>query len=135
VSLDERTGADGEVVWSWRPDAGAKFSREAIPAKVTGAKEPGPRGERDISRKTIAQGMPVDAAYLWLLTRVLFFAHAAAGALRTRHSLRPLASRGWFAQHLGRYSRRGNAESRACSLFENLNPLLLELCFAGQGPP
>src|ERR1700730_10095452 len=26
--------------------------------KVTGAKEPGPRGERDISRKTIAWGMP-----------------------------------------------------------------------------
>jgi hypothetical protein len=42
--------ADGEVVWSWRPDAGAKFSQEAISAKVTGAKEPGPRGERDISR-------------------------------------------------------------------------------------
>jgi hypothetical protein len=35
--------ADGEVVWSWRPDAGAKFLREAISAKVTGAKEPGPR--------------------------------------------------------------------------------------------
>jgi hypothetical protein len=41
--------ADGEVVWSWRPDAGAKFSREAIPAKVTGANEPGPRGEHEIS--------------------------------------------------------------------------------------
>src|ERR1700730_7255778 len=26
--------------------------------EVTGAKEPGPRGERDISRKTIAWGMP-----------------------------------------------------------------------------
>jgi hypothetical protein len=37
--------ADGEVVWSWRPDAGAKFSWDAMPAKVTGAKEPGPRGE------------------------------------------------------------------------------------------
>jgi hypothetical protein len=41
------------------------------------------------------------AAYLWLLTRVLFFAQAAAGALRTRHSLRPLTFRGSFAQHLG----------------------------------
>ena len=41
--------ADGEVVWSWRPDAGAKFSWEAILTKVTGAKEPGPRGEREIS--------------------------------------------------------------------------------------
>jgi hypothetical protein len=37
--------ADGEVVWSWRPDAGAKFSQEAILAKVMGAKEPGPRGD------------------------------------------------------------------------------------------
>jgi hypothetical protein len=40
--------ADGEVVWSWRPDAGAKLSQDTIPAEVTGAKEPGPRGERDI---------------------------------------------------------------------------------------
>jgi hypothetical protein len=41
--------ADGEVVWSWRPDAGAKLSRIRF-AKVTGARTPGPRGERDISR-------------------------------------------------------------------------------------
>src|SRR6266852_2495121 len=34
--------------------------------------------------------MPVDAVYLWLLTRVLFVAHAASGATRIRHSLRPL---------------------------------------------
>ena len=45
--------ADGKIVWSWRPDAGAKFSREAISAKVTVAKEPGHRGERDISRKPL----------------------------------------------------------------------------------
>jgi hypothetical protein len=50
VSRDERTGADGEGVWSWRPDAGAKFSQGTIPAKVTGAKEPGPRGEHEVSR-------------------------------------------------------------------------------------
>jgi len=40
--------------------------------------------------KTIAQGMPADAVYPWLLTRVLFAAHAASGATRIRHSLRPL---------------------------------------------
>ena len=40
--------ADGKDVWSWRPDAGA----------MTGARKPGPRGERDISRNTIAWGMP-----------------------------------------------------------------------------
>jgi hypothetical protein len=37
---------------------------EAIP-QATVAKEPGHRGEHEISRKTIAQGMSVDAAYLW----------------------------------------------------------------------
>jgi hypothetical protein len=44
--------------------------------------------------KTIAQGMPVDAVYPWLLTPVLFAAQAASGATRTRHSLRPLYSGG-----------------------------------------
>ena len=39
--------------------------------------------------KTIAQGMPAVAVYPWLLTRVLFAAHAASGATRIRHSLRP----------------------------------------------
>src|ERR1700685_1711147 len=47
---------------------------------------------------------------LWLLTRVLFFAHAAAGALGTRSSLRPLTARVWFAQPLGRDLRRENAD-------------------------
>src|SRR5258708_14776475 len=38
--------------------------------------------------------MPADAVYLWLLTRVLFVAHAATGATRIRHSLRPLSVEG-----------------------------------------
>ena len=37
--------ADGEVVWSWRPDAGVKLA-EAIPP-MTVAKEPGHRGEHE----------------------------------------------------------------------------------------
>ena len=40
--------AHGEVVWSWRPDAGVKF-RGAIRA-TTVAKKPGHRGEHGISR-------------------------------------------------------------------------------------
>jgi len=44
--------------------------------------------------KTIVQGMPAVAVYPWLLTRVLFAAHAASGATRIRHSLRPLFARG-----------------------------------------
>jgi hypothetical protein len=50
--------ADGEVVWSWRPDADAKFAQTSF-ARVTVAKEPGHRGEHEGNRKTIAQGKPV----------------------------------------------------------------------------
>jgi hypothetical protein len=74
------------------------------------AKEPGHRGARNKLLKPSRRECRLIAAYLWLLTRVLFVAHAAAGATRTRYSLRPLTSRGWFAQHLGRYLRRVNAK-------------------------
>src|SRR5712691_3202203 len=83
--------ADGEVVWSWRSDAGAKVvktlpashGRRWQPSMVTG------ESAKD-TVKTIVQGMPAVAVYPWLLTRVLFAAHAASGATRIRHSLRPL---------------------------------------------
>jgi hypothetical protein len=39
--------ADGEVAWSWRPDAGAKSHVGACAScEVTGARKPGPRGDR-----------------------------------------------------------------------------------------
>jgi hypothetical protein len=86
--------ADGEVVWFWRSDAGVKFAglsesddRRWQPSMVTG------KSTKE-TVKTIAQGMPADAVYPWLLTRVLFAAHAASGATRIRHSLRPLHLRG-----------------------------------------
>ena len=48
VAQDERRQADGEVVWSWRPDAGAKLC--GMIHKATGARKPGPRGEREGNR-------------------------------------------------------------------------------------
>jgi hypothetical protein len=42
--------ADGQAVWSWRPDAGAKFAKFKRTLRMTGAKEPGPRGELGVSR-------------------------------------------------------------------------------------
>jgi len=36
--------ADGEIAWSWRPDAGAKFV--GYDPRMTVAKEPGHRGDR-----------------------------------------------------------------------------------------
>jgi hypothetical protein len=57
--------------------------------------------------KTIVQGMPADAVYPWLLTRVLFYAHAASGATRIRHSLRPLSDlRAVRFQQLGHFVPR-----------------------------
>jgi hypothetical protein len=56
---DAQHVADGEVVWSWRPDAGAKFfCANKFAREMTVAKEPGHRGELEVSRKTIAQGKP-----------------------------------------------------------------------------
>jgi hypothetical protein len=56
------TRADGKVVWSCPPTLGSSFAGSSCEATV--AKEPGHRGEHEISRKSIAQGMPVIAAYL-----------------------------------------------------------------------
>jgi len=100
VSLDERTEADGKDVWSWRPDAGAKFARNKFRA-ATGARTPGPRGERDISRNTIAWGMPDVSGASAVNTRV----HTPT-TKRTRgcgcigHPAFPAPSycRGWFEQ-------------------------------------
>jgi hypothetical protein len=44
------------------PTLALSFRRDTIPAKVTGAKEPGPRGEHEVTVKTIAQGRPDDPA-------------------------------------------------------------------------
>jgi hypothetical protein len=43
--------ADGQAVWSWRPDAGAKVLERATRASgVMVAKEPGHQGEHGVSR-------------------------------------------------------------------------------------
>ena len=71
--LTSAADADGEVVWSWRPDAGAKFA-EASFCKDDGGKKAGHRGEHEVSRKTICAGKaglpPLD-----LYARVRFLLH------------------------------------------------------------
>jgi hypothetical protein len=57
--LTSDVGADGEVVWSRYPDADIKLATIASAialAMVTTS--PAHQGEREISRKTIARGMP-----------------------------------------------------------------------------
>ena len=58
LRLTSATRADGEGVWSWRLDAGAKFAGSELPAGDGGNRARSHRGEHDISRKTIAQGRP-----------------------------------------------------------------------------
>jgi hypothetical protein len=73
--------------------------REMMILQATGAREPGPRGEREGNRKTIAQGVPDRFGQPVVTMLVCFFhlharprapAREAAGASCTRHSLRPL---------------------------------------------
>jgi len=59
------------------------------------ANKPGHQGEREISRKTIARGMPgVSGVTVVTNARVFYTTRAAAGASGARHSLRPLLSEG-----------------------------------------
>jgi hypothetical protein len=59
----ERRSADGQDVWFWRPDAGAK-SAEAI-SPTTVARKPGHREEHGVTVKTIrvreCRVIPVDS--------------------------------------------------------------------------
>src|SRR5665647_3633052 len=81
--------ADGEAVWSWRPDAGVKLAGSIPPMMV--ARKPGHQGERGVSRKPsrresrIASAEPVCSCAFFSIS-----AHETAGAARTRLSLRPL---------------------------------------------
>jgi hypothetical protein len=59
---------------------------------MTVAKEPGHRGEHEVTVKTIAQGRPdvVGEPVVTTLVCFIYFAREAAGATGTRLSLRPL---------------------------------------------
>ena len=102
------------------PDAPmlASTRDNALHCAGTGARKPDSRGEREETRKTIAQGMPDDGVVPVVTNSSCFFTFAreAMGAARTRHSLRPLFG-GWFAQQLGRHPRREGVDSHP--LFDN----------------
>jgi hypothetical protein len=82
--------AYGEVVWSWRPGAGAKFA--SFKLADDGGKKAGHRGEREVSRNPsrresrIASAGPVCSCAHFFV----HIAHETAGAARIRLSLRPL---------------------------------------------
>jgi hypothetical protein len=78
-------------------------------AQATVSNKPGHRGEHEVSRKTIARGMPGRSGVTVVTNScVCFFTHEAAGALGTRHSLRPLFSerRNSFCKNSGEIAPR-----------------------------
>src|SRR5262245_34206603 len=87
-----RAFADGEIVWSWSPEAGIKFC--GTYRRTTVANKPGAPRRARISRNTIAQGMPVDPAEPVVTAACFFCCRRAMGEAITRHSLRPPISEG-----------------------------------------
>jgi hypothetical protein len=86
---------------------------------MTVAKEPGHRGEHEVTVKTIARGKPDDSGVPVVTNaRAFYTTRAAAGALDTRLSLRPLLSEGQSSCFSSGVSRREIAEARFL-LFEN----------------
>src|SRR5467141_1559019 len=86
---------------SCRSDAPMLASSLREGAQATVSNKPGHRGEREVSRKTIARGMPGETGVtvVTMLVCLFYFACEAAGASRARHSLRPLISRGERLRH------------------------------------
>jgi hypothetical protein len=82
ASKTNEAKADGEVVWSWRPDAGVKFAGDDLQATV--ARKPGHRGEHEVNVKTIAQGR-LDCFGTPVVTTLVWFFHFHA-RLRVRRA-------------------------------------------------
>ena len=111
VPKDERHLAYGEAVWSRRPDAGVKVATMQTHRAVDGGNQAlVHRGERGVSRQTIAQGRPgISAVACGLRAFAQSFLREGprvpAGA---RPSLRPLQFlEGETAANLGRDAPRG----------------------------
>src|SRR6266403_1499371 len=101
---------------SCRSDAPMLASSLREEAQATVSSKPGHRGEREVSRKAIARGMPgLLRCTCGDYARVLFsFAREAAGALSARHSLRPLNFRERDVLGKPRAKPAARSRSRVC---------------------
>ena len=106
----KRTGADGKIVWSWPPDAEVKFVDDDRRATV--AIKPGHRGERVISRRAIAQGMPWCCGVPVVSTLVCFAYTRGCGCFGHPAFPAPSFSRGTPMTQSSGISCRENADAR-----------------------
>ena len=103
-----RTSGVLRTAKSYGPDAPTLASSLRQHPQATVAKKPGHRGECEVSRKTIAQGRPVDPVEPVALPPC-FFCTGPTGAIGTRLSLRPLLWRVAKVTQSSDGSRRENA--------------------------
>src|SRR5713101_3497055 len=109
--------ADGKAVWFWHPllvlnlrrRVGPTGLRQTFNPQMTVTRRIRRRGERGISRKTIARGMPVDPSEPVVTTLVCFVLFRTRGCGCSGHPAFPapsvfLGER--FLQNLGRIAPR-----------------------------
>src|SRR5882757_935199 len=113
--------ADGEVVWSWRSDAGVKLAKTLTRLADDGGNQAWSPGRSRISRKAIAQGRPDDPPVPVVLPRA-FFCTRTMGAVGTRPSLRPLLFRGRLDRITRTHSCREIMDSRLSTRRPGLDP-------------
>jgi len=108
LRLTRATTADGQAVWSWRPDAGAKFRGDD--PRGDGGKRARSPGRARSSRKTIAQGKPgCFRLHLWSYPRASTHLLGAHGC--DRHPAFPAPS---AQERAERTARLGQNMSREC---------------------
>ena len=139
VERSAEMGADGEVVWTWRPKLASSSGRCIRPDRVLGASSiPGrrglkswsPRGEREVSRKPPRGESRVDPVALWS-TRALLC--TTAGAIGARLSLRPSFGKGVKSMQTSGDQRREkvNACSRSSRVIASAAKQI-HSCFLGE---
>src|SRR5207245_10103093 len=110
-------GADGEVVWSWRRDAGVKLLRSKL-LGGDGDNKPAHRGEHEVSRNPlrresrIASAEPVCSCAPFLCS----LAHETAGAACIRLPCALLLLRVKIDATLGRIAPRQCGRTPSCCL-------------------
>jgi hypothetical protein len=85
--------ADGQAVWSWRPDAGAKFLRSKLLRGDGGKRARSPGRARSKPLKPLRREGRVFSAEPVVLPRAFFVARGPWVPAGARSSLRPLGIR------------------------------------------
>ena len=114
---DETLRADGKAVWSRRRDRGVQPVQTIAPATV--ANNAAHRGEHEISRNTIAQGMPVSSGCPVVTTLARFFVLRA----RLRVRLAPGIPCALLSSRADAMAQPGQIMPREC---ESVSPLSVE---------